>query len=151
MFTDSQIAALKWLILKSQDGTDLAKRAIWYLIDQSNGFQDEVCFSLEADREGFTGTEITKMAFAIEGMLSGNCSTHLDEILEAMVTGFSVSVHSGKFLSVPGDNPLDLTRYTFWLSRKLYSQEAKLIRVTRPGLESIDLVEPKLYRDRQLL
>ena len=58
MITPEQIAALKYMIFASKDGTDLSKRAMAFLIDQSEGLTKEVCLTLVADREGYTAEEI---------------------------------------------------------------------------------------------
>lgn len=168
MITQEQQAALKFLIFKSEDGTDLVKRVLAHLIDQSHGLTEEVCLTLIEGRDGFAHDEIDKAASSLNPMQSvAYQGLHLPEIMKAMGCGMLFSVHYGEFdldadggFSEIGMFPTDdlskvfdpiqalrniRLRFTFWLARKAYADSARLVRVHRDELEQIDLTKPGLY------
>lgn len=169
MPTTKQIAALKYMIFKAKNGTELSKRILAFLIDQSEGLTKEVCLTLVADREGYTDKEINETGHEMHSMESCNGSTHLNELLQLLDTDFHFCYHYGSFnitgseksfspagqfvgmTSPPVTDP-DLLleglplRYTFWLARGLYSNHATLLTTTRDELEQIDLSRPGLYK-----
>ena len=168
MVTSKQIAALKYMIFIAKNGTDLSKRVLAFLIDQSEELTKEVCLTLMADREGYTADEVNAAAHGMHGMESCNGTTHLDQILHAMGSEFSFSVHYGDFDPNRPDDPFNTDgmfagcdrsqvtrlglilegmplRYTFWLSKQEYSRQAKLVVAVREELEQINLEKPGLY------
>ncbi len=165
MFTSKQIAALRYMIFNAKNGTELSKRVLAFLIESSEELTKEVCLSLVADREGYTADEISAAGHGVGGMDSCNGTTHLDQILAAMGSELSFSVHYGDFDPTHTDDPFsqagqfagwpqaDLEsrregmpmRYTFWLSKKNYSRQAKLVVATREELDQINLEKPGLY------
>lgn len=170
--TDRQIAALRYLVDKSQEASDLAKQIVVFLVNASQGLTQEVCLTLVAGRDGYSAKEITAAEKDVGGMVSANWTTHLNELLAAMGSDLVVSYHYGDFdpnrrgdkfnsdgifanlANTPGITivgpastmkaglPL---RYTFWLAKEHYSQEATLITATRQDLAGIDLNRPGLY------
>lgn len=168
MFTTKQIAALKYLIFNAKDGTELSKRVLAFLIESSERLTKEVCLSLVANREGYTAEEISAAGLGVGCMNSSQGTTHLNEIFDVMKCKLSFSLHYGDFDPTRENDPfncdgqfagLDLskvhrpglaregmpTRYTFWLSKKLYSRQATLVIATREELEQINLKQPGLY------
>lgn len=151
----SQVAALKYMIFSSQDGTELSKRILAFLINQSEGFTKEVCLTLVEDREGYTADEIRSASCTIH-------TTHLNQLFRIMGTEFIFSYHYGDFDPTRIGNPFSFAgqfagadisqvvdpeairegmpeRYTFWLAKHCYSDQAMLIITTRKELERIDI------------
>ncbi len=167
MLTPRQITALRYLIYRSTNGTELSKRILFLLIEASVNFTQEVCLTLVEDREGFTGTEIHEAALGLGAMQSSNCSTFLDQILIAMGSPFCFSVHYGDFnpsrpkpFNCDGifeGWPLEIVsspdmatagmpmRYTFWLAETSYTDSANLIVADYDRLNAIDITRPGLY------
>lgn len=168
LVTEKQIAALKYLVFHSRDANDLAKRIVAYLIEQSNGLVDGVCITLCADRQGYSAEEINTAAHHFGGMLSCNCNTHLSALMSAIGSDMHFSHHYGDFnpkrkrrfsndgqfaglppkivsggkRAVKQGMPL---RYTFWLSLRPYTTDARFCPVMRKDLDTIDLERPGLY------
>ncbi|MFZ2523505.1 MAG: hypothetical protein WAW92_03940 [Minisyncoccia bacterium] len=165
MYTTKQIAALRYMIFRAKDGSELSKRVLAFLIDSSDGLTKEVCLSLVADREGYNTEEISAAGHGVSDMQSCNGTTHLSQIMVAMGNDLYFSVHygdfdpsrpgdpfsqAGQFAGIPQADPVSRQegmpmRYTFWLSRENYSREAKLVTVKREELEQINLRKPGLY------
>jgi hypothetical protein len=156
--TKKQIAAVKYLIFESQDGSNLAKQILALLLDKSEGLTKQVYITLQQDREGYTADEIQKAAVTMGGMTSSTCSTHLDEIMDILDTKFEFSIHYGSYEGktfssngiFPGyeGHPLNAPlRYTFWLAEKSYGHAGGEIEipVSRKELDEIDLTKPGLY------
>lgn len=168
MITQTQIAALKYLIFNAKNGTELSKRVLTFLIDQSQGLKREVCLTLVEDREGYTGKEIDSAARGVSGMVSCNCTTHLGALASLSGSELFFSVHYGDFdpkrsgdkfssAGIFAGAPLSMVshpsnaqeglpmRYTFWLAKKHYSRTAELVTATRKDLDLIDLNKSGLY------
>ncbi len=168
MITDKQVRALKYLVYKSKYGSDLAKKIFFYLLDKSDNLTKEVCVSLVEGLSGYNNDEIHNAAFSVDFMKSCNLTTHLNEIFDAMGSGFNFSTHYGDFdpnredifnsdgMFVGWDRnqvsreglikegmPM---RYTFWLSEDEFSADANLIPFTRYEIDSIDLSKHGLYQ-----
>jgi hypothetical protein len=151
MFTQKQIAALRYLLFKAKDGTDLSKRVLAFLIEQSDGLSREVCLTLAENQEGYAAEEILSAAFGVHGMLSGNGTTHINRILHAMESDLLFSHHSGDFDPTRKGDPFSSglnrssTGFTFWLAKEYYSRQANLVSATREELEKINLKKSGLY------
>lgn len=168
MFTSKQIAALKYIIFKAQNGTELSKRVLAYLIDKSEGLTKEVVLTLVANREGYKADEISKAALGVGEMQSSGGPTHINALLDVMGTELKFSFHYGDFDPNRTDDPLNCDgqfpgvpehklsrpglgrkgmplRYTFWISKENYSRKATLIVTTREELDQINLKKPGLY------
>ena len=168
MFTSKQIAALRYMIFNAKNGTELSKRVLAFLIDQSEKLTKEICLTLVANREGYTADEISDAAYGVHGMKSCNGTTHLDQIFHVMGSKFGFSYHYGDYDPARIDDPFNSAgqfagcgvrsvtdpelvregmplRYTFWLSKKNYSRQAALVIATREELEQINLEKPGLY------
>ena len=175
--TPKQIAALKYLIFIAKDGTELTKRVLAFLIDQSESLTKDVCLTLVENVSGYSADEINKAVNGFHAMLSCNCTTHLDRIIVAMGGEVLPSYHFGDFdPSRTGDPfnsdgifpgfPEELVcapkeripglvregmplRYTFWLAKGHYSRKATLVKATRGELEAIDLQKPGFYPESE--
>ncbi len=167
MITEKQIAALRYVIFKAKNGTELTKRILALLIEKSENMTKEVCVTLVEYREGYTKQEIDDAAHGLGAMKSCNCTTHINEIMHVLGSGFRFSVHygdfdptrkkrfcsSGIFSGFPKDVvPMEgLTqeglpmRYTFWLSKECCSEEATYVATTREELEKFNLGKSGLY------
>ena len=168
MVTAKQIAALKYMIFNAKNGTELSKRVLAFLIDQSEELTIEVCLTLVANREGYTADEISAAAHGVRGMKSCNGTTHLDQILRVMGSELSFSYHYGDFDPARSADPFSSDgqfadwssaqvskpellregmplRYTVWLSKQNYSRQANLLVATREEFKQIDLAKPGLY------
>jgi hypothetical protein len=168
MFTPTQITALKYLIFKAKNGTELTKRVLMFLLVQSEGLAREVCLSLVEGREGYSSDEIHAAGLGVGAMQSCNCTTHLDAMMALMGCDLHFNFHYGDFDSTRVDEPLNNDgqfagfresqvsrpelvqkgapmRYTFWFSRQDYSRDATLVFATREQLEKIDLTESSFY------
>ncbi len=170
MFTSNQIKALKFLIIVSKVGSDLAKRSMLFLIDHSEELTKEVCLSMVEGRKGFDEVDIRDAA-TMDAMNSSNCPTHLHEVMLAMGSKFHFHLHygdfsprrmgdkfnnDGQFAGWPVEkvslnrNPQGLVkegmplRYTFWLSRESHSRKATFVPVSLKQLKKIKLTEPDL-------
>lgn len=163
MVTPKQIEALKYLVAKSKDGSDLAKRVIFFLIDQSQGLTEEVSISFIQDRGGFTREELSSVAHAVGSFTSSNGSTHLHALMSLMGAELNFSLHYGhcdelgafsaegmfgeRPKNAPGhENDRKMPcRYTFWLSKNDYGHDGQARPVTPPTLE--ELMAIKLTSD----
>ena len=157
MLTKMQIAVLRFLIFTTQHGTELTKRVMAYLIDQSRGLTLDVCLTLIEDRDGYSADEIRDAAFDLD------VKPIINQILLEMGSNLHFSLHfgdydpnrngkhlssAGQFAGLPADKvsgPPDLTqegfpvRYTFWLARQSYLNEATYVGAGREVLGLIDL------------
>ncbi len=168
MVTKKQIAALKYMIFNSKNGTPLTKQILALLIDRSEKLTKDVCLSLVEDPQGYTAEKIEEAAHGLDAMISGNCITHLDALCYLMGSKLGFSVHYGDFDPTRDGDPFDVSgmfpgfpnnkvsdpkltleglpmRYTFWLARKYYSRNAELLQITKDELEQIDLKKPGLW------
>lgn len=168
MVTAKQIAALKYMIFNSRDGTELPKRVLAFLIDQSEGLTKEVCLTLTADREGYTADEVHAAGRGVGAMRRYHGTTHLNELLDLMESDLHFSHHYGDFDPHRHGDPFNTAgqfagmsqhqvydpelvlegmpkRFTFWLAEEDYSRQATLVVATREELEQIDLRKPRLY------
>lgn len=148
--TEKQIAAVKYLIFRSNMGTDATKRLLAFLLDASKGLTEQVSLTLIEGREGYSREEIKQMGVEVHDMQSSNGSLHLSEIMAAMGSEFSFSCHYGHYdgqllnSTGGGDSPM---RYTFWLATGRYGKSGKGVHLapSRRELEMIDLSKPGLH------
>lgn len=166
-FTEDQIAALKYVICASSEQSELLKRVLLFLIDESLYLTREVCVTLLEDRDGYAADQIRDAAHGLSRLQSMSYagSLHLVEIMRAMGAGYLFSVHYGDYDPSWHENPFseagqfagsspelvlggpELTmpnmplRFSFWLARECYSECATQVAATREQLESIDFRE----------
>jgi len=153
VLTQKQVSALKYLVTQAKgprESLELAKKILWFLLEESKGGTKEVCVVLFEDVHG-TRDEVAQAAYRVGGFHSANMDVHLDQICIAANTEFRFSLHYGEQSSEGfdssdqfGEEEVPL-RYTFWFAKGNYSKVAKVIEVTRAELDAIDLSRPNLY------
>lgn len=80
-FTKSQLEALKYLISKSRDLSEFARRCCVWMVDQSHGLTRNICVIIPADYP-IKG----EICDGIHNINSSGNTTHMDELLQAMGT-----------------------------------------------------------------
>lgn len=169
MFTEKQIAALKYLIYKAEVRDPRVKQIFGLLIDESKGLTEEVCLTLTEGADGYSAEEIDEIAHSQSQLVSANGTALISEVLQAMGSDFQISVHYGNFDPNRKKRPLDTSgmfsgydrsqvddpdllkegmpmRYTFWVAKGFYSRSARLVKATREMIENVDLNRPGLYK-----
>ena len=162
MITRKQLAALRFLIFKSEQDNcmaGIAKKICAVLIKHSRHMSKKVYITLWHDMNNFSDQEISDIAYAFDNLIVGHPS--LNEILVAMGSKMSFRFHYGhmhegklntegmfghKPTNAPGhehDRTMPL-RYTFWLSTDM-TDNGTQIKVTRDKLDAVDLTKPGLY------
>ncbi len=155
MFTKKQITALKYLIFNAVDGTDLTKQVLALLIDQSRGpLAESVCITLTEDDGEYSAKEISDAARGLWEMQIVHGTTHIDQILKAMGSNLCFSVHEGDFSAFCKGHDVEtssetaikgqLEVQTFWLAKKNFFMDSRLVHITREMLEEINLRKPEL-------
>ena len=169
MLSEQQIAALKFLVFTAKDGTELTKRLVAFLGHKFiYEVGEELCITLVDGREGYSAQEIHAAAVGLHAMNSVNGTTHLGALQALIGSQLRFQYHYGDFDPTRADDPFNSdgqfagadpslvsnpgaiigglpVRYTFWLSYKPYSRQAKLVMATREELEAINLQESGLY------
>jgi hypothetical protein len=164
MVTDKQIAALKYLVGEARIDGDLAKQIAFFLLDQSDHLEKQVCICLVDGEEGFDKAEIKLAAYAIDAMHSSSGPLHFSEIMSAVGSEMHFSTHYGAYMEgkfnsdgifaglrrsiVMSDSCTRQGmpyRYTFWLAKSSFSDEATLVQVSKDELSKINLEKPGLY------
>ncbi|MFA4975772.1 MAG: hypothetical protein WC577_03760 [Candidatus Paceibacterota bacterium] len=157
MISKKQIAALKYLIFKVENVSNLTKQILAFLLNQSCGLTKEVYLTITAN-DNYTASEIRSTAIKMDLLFSSSSTTHLNEIMVTTGTDFLFSLHYGNFdrngkFNTSGQFGTTLVplRYTFWCSRGHFSKTAKATSVSRTKLESINLEKPGLYPNLEKL
>lgn len=158
MITPKQIAALKYLVSKSLNGTDLMKRIIFLMIDSSKGLSVPVSITIMEIINGYSRREIQAAILSLEAMNSCNENTHLNEMLALAGSDFLFTVHYGHYegdkfdsegmfhgCDIPGyknerDRPL---RYTIWFAKGHYGQSGKGKFLKTPASDEIKKISLK--------
>ncbi len=164
--TAKQIAAIKYLIGRAKVDSELAKRILWFLFDQSEGLTKDIFLTLSEKDSGYSADEISAAAHGVDRMISSAGQLHINEILA--VAGINetdvmyFTLHYGhieneelnslgqfpghKYRETkkihPDTAPL---RYTFWLARGWYKKDITRVAATSKVLQSINLRKPGLY------
>lgn len=133
-------------------GTPLAKQILWFLLDRSKRLKKEVYFTFTEGKD-YTKEEIRGVGHSVGDMQSCNSTTHINEVMAAIGTDFTFSVHyghfDGEYLDTSGqfgERPRSGFSYTIWLAKKYYSRSSEKVSVSRARLEAIDLRRPGLCR-----
>lgn len=145
-----QVAVLRYLIAKSRDASDLAKKVAWILIERSKDLRCEVRIDLPYGISGFSESDIRSIVNGIHDLNSGNGSTHLSEILLGMRSRFTFSYRGGSFNEeghYSWDGRGDNQGYCVWLATDYYSELAQRVAVTAAEIEAQDLGRPGLRPD----
>ena len=151
MFTQKQVAALKYVIYNGAKGKtkdDLAVRIAYFLIQNSNFLNGNVCLTMHPD-ENLTTQEITELAV----FLGHGSMMNLTEIFRAMGSKTHISAANGGYDQKLGTWNLYPFPYvegegkcpsTFWLAPNYYDHAARRLVYDYKTLMSIDL-DPGLY------
>lgn len=156
MFSEKQIAALRYLIANADVDSEMAKRILFFLLENSNGLTQEVAVSFFQDKGGYTAEEVGQAGHGIGVMQSANSTTHMNALMQLMGADMDFSIHYGHYDTSIGEfstngqftggKPL---RYTFWLSQSQYgknTQQLKILATPSKGeLAKIRLDKPGLY------
>ena len=146
--TEIQIAALKYLIAKSKDASELSKQVMFYLIDQSEGFSKEVAISFSGRTGDYSNEEAMDIVFGVHDMESSNGSTHLDALMKLSGCVFTFSQHGGHYKK--GIFNARTTGGTVWLSKNNYGHNTnELIILPTPKkdeIQKINLKKNGLYK-----
>ena len=131
--TRKQIAAIKYLIANSPDANNLGKRLLWWMIDKSKRFTQEV--AIEIPKTNQNDKQIRGAIVGIHHILSCHGLTHLNEVLTAAGAG----LHFCEGIS-------DKWAYAY-LSTVSYilKPSTKIMRPHVSAIEKIRLAHPGLY------
>jgi hypothetical protein len=138
--TRRQIAAVKYIIFKSKDAGPLAKRVLAFLLDRSDLLKREVYITLR-EGKGYEEFEVQEAAVGVHDLISSNGQTFLNQVMDVSGTRFHFSFHVGTF-NGGKTGPL---AYTFWCAKGYYLRGAKLVRVSRVRLDTINLEKSGLF------
>ncbi len=115
--SQKQINALKYLIFKSEDARDWARKILLALIDASKGLTKPVYFTGNLNE------------VYMEDMFCTHHSTHLHEVVKLTGSKFKFSHHDGYFSCTgkfkPCNHPKKGNLHTVWLSTEKYDKKAK--------------------------
>jgi hypothetical protein len=144
-----QVAALKYLIYKSKDASELSKQVMVYLINQSMGFTKEVAISFLGGMYGYSDKEARGIVYGVHGMQSSNGSTHLDAMMKLANCNLNFSHHQGCYENETFNSGKSVSG-TVWLSNHPYGHKTKkLIVLPTPEkriIQKINLEKNGLYR-----
>ncbi len=156
MVTELQIQAIKYLIRKSPDANDLAKKLTGLLINKSEGFTKAVHITLIESAE-LSKEELQGVYQGFHDMRSSPLHTHLPEVLVAAGIDMKFSHLYGHYgdngefegMDTRGDSdqkkPL---AYTFWLAKETHARDkGEEIVFSREELLSVDLTREGLYAE----
>jgi len=134
--TEKQIKALKYLVFKSKDAGPETKKACLALIDASQGLTKPVFFT-GYSKDIYDGAH---------GIISGQGTTHLNQVMKVLGTEFVFSSHDG-FFTAPGQFQSgsrigEKHTRTLWLSSTECDSSASEISLDQ--VEAIELIDPLL-------
>ena len=135
--------------------SELSKKMLIFLLNESRKLTTEVCLSLTDKCNGYDATQIRSLTDDFN-------EVNLTEFLKLIKSKFIFNLHYGNIIKGDTENKLNTDgmfagiersfvtsdefiregmplRYTFWLSKKLYSKEAKILKITKEKLEQIKL------------
>jgi hypothetical protein len=127
-----QSAALKYLLFRSNELSDLFKRVLATLIDQSDGLKRPVQIRLSENVHGYSRAELKELYHNFSIATSSGCNTHLHALLHLAGSTLQFNYSQGNTDCVCG----------FW-SRS--GKEPTAVGVHRNILDQIDLSKPGLY------
>ncbi len=114
-----QIEALKYLIIKSKDANNLMKRALFFLIEKSDGLTKEVSMTLW-ENETFSRSAVDAAAKNYMRSNTGG-TTHLNELMTLMGSDLCFTWAYGHYTNGKFDTGSRAQlRYTFWLAKEMH-------------------------------
>lgn len=137
--TDTQMDALERIILRSADGTEFAKKAIVWLLRQSENLSKPVaaCFTYNV----YGADKCEEVGRCAHDMGSSGGTTHIWDTFLAIGTMMMLGHHGGVFAQ-GADQILD-GGYTIWFSVVAYDREAVFLQP--PSIERIMEIESPPY------
>lgn len=138
MINKKQLAALKYLIMKSSDSNEFVKKVCFFLLDESHLLDRTLTMRINED-EKYSVEFLKQASYGIHDMNSSNGSTFLQEIFTAMDSPFSFGFNTG-FLP-NADDPNRKYYVNIWLSKKYSATKNNLENVVfdSDAIESISL------------
>lgn len=141
MINKKQVDALKYLILRSKDASELTKKILFFLLEQSNLLRKAVYTSVVETKDGFSKENAIETYNGVHDMKSSQAFTHLNEIMVAMGSDFLFYVHAGAYQADGEFKEYEkILSYTVWLSDKRYDGTAKRIDIKKDTLDEMVLV-----------
>ncbi len=138
-----QLQALKYLILHSKDAGPETKKALFALIDASEGLTKSVCYTGHSQ-------DITE---GIENVLCCQHATHLSTIMTLIGTSFDFSHHDGYFAKLGKFKieikPFKRYTHTIWLSPESYDKKA--VEISEKQVDRVQLIDPFTRTNRKLV
>jgi hypothetical protein len=134
LINDNQIAALEeFLIASANLKTDFAKKAVIWLLRQTNRLADEICVSFPKE----IGDRAREVGFGIHDINSCNCSTQISLVLKAMGSHMIFESHCGGYV----DDEFDAKAggYTVWIARSYYDHGVPRLELDLEAIEAISL------------
>jgi hypothetical protein len=132
MVNDKQIAALKYLIQKSNDSDELTKKICFLLIERSESLSKSVVISITESAE-YSSLQIKQVSEGISGMNNPHGTTNLRHILKAMDAQCVFSAHCNL------DDANDRYCIHIWLSPQYHDIEAEKVAFTVKEIELVAL------------
>lgn len=142
--TETQINALRYLIIKSKDMEPIAKKLALYLIVVSHGLTREVRMTVTEGVRSFTREDVEAVGNGFHDMQSTHGTTHLCVVMAGMQTDFKFDHHIGTLCADDGEIrhlPNDIRSYTVWLSNIAYSRTATNLKANRRKIDAISIDE----------
>lgn len=135
MATQEQVAALKYLIVKSKDAEESAKRLLIWMINHSRRLTKRVYVDINCERGKISTQKARSIINGVDAIKSGNGNTHLNEIMKAMGSqlGFYVS----------GGNQYIMAS----LTSKMGGGKSFRIEICDADLRAVSLVDGVLYEE----
>ncbi|OHB15957.1 MAG: hypothetical protein A2431_03710 [Candidatus Zambryskibacteria bacterium RIFOXYC1_FULL_39_10] len=132
--SQKQIEAIEYLITKSKDATQFAKKVVIWFLRQTDGMTKSVALSVP---EQFLGEEASQIEDSVHDMNSVSGSTHIDSVFQAAGTEMRLQHHRGTFF----DGEFNGGRgRTIWCSWEWYSRNVSVLPPpTNEDLAKIDL------------
>ncbi len=137
---NTQTEAVKYLIIHSKDATELAKKILFFLLEQPEALKISTCITVIEGSDGFSKKDVLNIYNSIHDMKSSNGTTHLNEIMKVAGSNFLFFAHAGAFHPDGEFKEYDnLLSYTVWLSDNRYDFKAKRKSLTKETLIEIEL------------
>ncbi len=133
--TARQLAALKNFIAVSKDATEFARKAIIWMIDQSDRLTVPVALSIDGSHQALA----EEVACGAHDMNSSHASTRIGLFLDGMGSPMFLYSHEGCYVGSVFD--VKAKGLTTWLSPELFSEELFKPEVLSFDIEAIRAVK----------
>lgn len=143
MITKKQIAALKYMIIKTPMASDLLKQILILLILRSGRLTRDVRIVISTT-QGYSSNDILEATNGLQEMSSCNGKTHLGALVHLIGSRLQFCWHNttNQYGSLARRTNCC---YTFWLAKKPYSKKARQVRVSKEILDGVNIRESGLY------